>query len=104
MCMNCVSTADFLVTSGGLGAYALAKPGREALVALGVLPEADPLERDVRTVAFLRRLDLDPDEILGADVVAAADRWRPAPPVYRPSALRRVFGAMRSHRTLLATQ
>jgi hypothetical protein len=37
------------------------------------------VQRDVRTVAFLRSLDLDPVEVLGADTVAAAERWVPAP-------------------------
>jgi hypothetical protein len=33
----------------------------------------------VRTVAFLRSLDLDPIEILARDAVAAAEAWVPTP-------------------------
>jgi hypothetical protein len=91
--VNCVSNAEFVAVSAGFGAYAFARPARQALVALGVLPEADPLERDVRTVAFLRRRDLDPVEVLGAEVVAAVDAWEPAAPVYREPAWRRRVSA-----------
>jgi hypothetical protein len=110
MCVNCVSNTEFVLASGSLGAYALAQPARNALVALGVLPEPDPLARDVRTVAFLRRLELDPNEVLGEAVVAAVDAWEPSAPVYREPALRRLYraagslGAIRSQSTLPVTQ
>ena len=50
------------------------------LARAGLAPEPDPVAHDVRTVAFLRSLDLDPVEILGADAVAAAEAWVPARP------------------------
>ena len=43
-----------------------------------MVPPIDPVKRDVRTVSFLRSLDLDPVEVLGAEAVAAADAWVPS--------------------------
>ena len=89
MCANCISTLDAIVFGGGLTIFALHNPTRDVLVELGVVPVPDPMERDVRTVSFLRRLDLDPGEVLGEETVAAVDAWEPSPRVYRDTALRR---------------
>jgi hypothetical protein len=62
--------------------YAVKPRVHRALAKLGVVNELDPVAHDVTTVALLRSLDLDPVEVLGADVVAAAAYWRapqPAP-------------------------
>ena len=79
MCTNCLSTAESVAAQAGLAAYLLKRPVHRALATCGVLAEPDPVAHDVRTVAFLRSLDLDPVEVLGADVVDAAARWVPAP-------------------------
>jgi hypothetical protein len=42
---------------------------------MGFVPEPDPVARDVRAVAFLRGLDLDPVAVLDAEAVVAADAW-----------------------------
>jgi hypothetical protein len=87
MCANCVSKVDAIAATIGLTAYALKGPIQEGLVAAGLLPELHPLARDMRTVPFLRDLDLDPKAILGEDVVAAADRALafPRQKIYRRS-------------------
>ena len=87
MCANCVSRADVIVGTVAFGAYVFKEPIRDGLVALGVLPEPHPLAADMRTVTFLRGLDLDPVPVLGDDVVVAADRALafPRPKVYRRS-------------------
>lgn len=62
--------------------YAVKPRVHRALAQIGVVNAPDPVAHDVTTVAFLRGLDLDPVEVLGADVVAAAEAWRapqPAP-------------------------
>jgi hypothetical protein len=97
MCANCVTHLDLAVGSIGFGAYVLRGPVKSRLVELGFIPEPHPLAAETRAVAFLRDLDLDAGEILGADVVAAVDAaggWTPRP-VYRRSRAGR--GAMRSH-------
>jgi hypothetical protein len=58
----------------GFGAYVLKGPIQEGLVAAGLLPEPHPLARDMRTVPFLRSLDLDPVAILGEEATTAAER------------------------------
>lgn len=40
-------------------------------------PDPDPVAHDVRAVAFLESLDLDPVAALGADAVSAARAWSP---------------------------
>jgi hypothetical protein len=87
MCANCVSRFDVIVGTIGFGAYVFKEPLREGLVAAGVLPEAHPLASDMRTVTFLRDLDLDPVEILGRQVTERADRALAFEPrkVYRRS-------------------
>ncbi len=77
MCANCVSTAQAAVGQVALVAYVLKDPVHRLLARNGLVREPDPVAHDVRTVTFLRGLDLDPVEILGADVVAAAAAWQP---------------------------
>ena len=99
MCANCVSKADVVVGSIAFGSYVLRGPVKSALVEAGILPEPHPLAVEMRTVAFLRDLDLDPVEILGDEVVTAVDTaraWTPAKVYRRP--VRAWVGAMRSHR------
>jgi hypothetical protein len=99
MCANCVTKLDLVVGSIGFGSYVLHGPVKAGLVELGILPEPHPLAVEMRTVAFLRDLDLDPAEILGDEVVTAVDaarEWEPRP-VYRRSRAGR--GAIRSQRT-----
>jgi hypothetical protein len=109
MCANCVSRFDVVVGSAAVGVYALKGPVRDALVAAGIVPEPHPLAVNMRTVAFLRDLELDPAPILGADVVEAVDRAQafPRARVYRRSfrdAIALLTGrSMRSQR-VLATQ
>jgi hypothetical protein len=78
MCMNCLSTAETAIAGAAFVGYAIKPRAHRALAALGVVGEPDPVAHDVTTVAFLRSLDLDPVDVLGADVVAAAEAWRPA--------------------------
>ena len=79
MCANCLSSAEVAVGHVVLAAAVLKDPVHRMLASAGVVAPIDPVKRDVRTVAFLRSLDLDPVEVLGADVVAAADAWVPVP-------------------------
>ncbi len=75
MCVNCLSTAETTIASVAFIGY-VAKPRiHRALANLGIVNDPDPVAHDVTTVAFLRSLDLDPVEVLGADVVAAAEAW-----------------------------
>ena len=79
MCTNCVTTAQAVVGQAAFAAYVLKDPVHRLLAHLGVTPAPDPVAHDVRTVAFLRSLDLDPVAVLGAETVAAAAVWVPAP-------------------------
>ena len=79
MCANCLSTTEVVVGQVALAAAVLKDPVHRMLASAGVVAPIDPVKRDVRTVSFLRSLDLDPVEVLGAEVVAAADSWVPAP-------------------------
>jgi hypothetical protein len=98
MCVNCVSSTEVALAQLGLAAAVLKEPVHRALAAAGVVPPVDPVRRDVRTVAFLRSLDLDPVEVLGAEVVQGADAWVAAP--YEAPRWARPIG---SH-SLLSTQ
>ena len=60
--------------------YAVKGPVHRALAELDLARDPDPVVHDVRTVGFLRALDLDPVDALGAAVVARADRRLAAPP------------------------
>ena len=75
MCVNCLSTAEVVAGNVAVTAAVLKAPVHRMLADLGFVAPPDLVARDARTVAFLRQLDLDPVEILGADVVDAADRW-----------------------------
>ena len=88
MCAQCVSKADFVVGSIGFAAFLFKGPCEDALIAMGVIPEPHPLAVGVRTVSFLRDLDLDPAEILGDDVVEAVDAVMAYP---RQRVFRRTF-------------
>ena len=66
MCANCISNAEAAAAWAGVGAYALKPRVHQMLANCGLAPEPDPVAHDVRTVAFLRALDLDPVESLGA--------------------------------------
>ena len=90
MCLNCVSTAEAIVIQVAFVGYVVKAPAHRMLARAGLAPEPDPVAHDVRTVAFLRSLDLDPVEILGADAVAAAEAWVPVP---RPLRARLVVSA-----------
>ena len=79
MCVNCLSSSEVVVGQVALVAAVLKDPVHRMLASAGVVAPIDPVKRDVRTVAFLRSLDLDPVEVLGAETVAAADAWVPAP-------------------------
>jgi hypothetical protein len=79
MCVNCLSHAEVVAGNLGLAAAVLKAPIHRTLADLGVVTPFDEAGRDARTVAFLRRLDLDPVEILGRDVVTAADAWVATP-------------------------
>ena len=87
MCAQCVSKADVVVGTVGFAAYVFKGPAEDALIAMGLLPERHPLAVEMRTVNFLRDLDLDPAPILGEEVVEAADRALAFPrrKVYRRS-------------------
>jgi hypothetical protein len=87
MCASCVSKVDVIAGTVGFSAYVLKGPVQDVLVAAGLLPEPHPLARDMRTVTFLRGLDLDAAAILGDEVVEAADRALafPRQKIYRRS-------------------
>jgi hypothetical protein len=73
MCANCLSQGEVVVAHVALAAAVAKAPLHRALADLGLVDAPDEVARDVRTVAFLRRLDVDPVDALGADVVARAD-------------------------------
>ncbi len=106
MCMNCLSTAEAAVTGAAFVGYAVKPRLHRLLAKLDVVNEPDPVAHDVTTVAFLRSLDLDPVEILGADVVAAATAWVPAQSSAGLAGLARRFASARpiGSQSLLTTQ
>jgi hypothetical protein len=75
MCQQCMSTAEQVLASAALIGVAVRDPLHRVLAQAGLVAEPDRVLRDTRTVAFLRALELDPVEILGQEVVAAADAW-----------------------------
>jgi hypothetical protein len=78
MCASCVSSTEVIAGQAALAFAVLREPVHRLLADAGVVAPIDPVKRDVRTVAFLRSLDLDPVDILGAGTVAAADAWSPS--------------------------
>lgn len=79
MCANCMSNAEAAVAASAAVGYFLRGPVHRALASAGLAPDPDPVAHDVRTVAFLRALDLDPVDALGAEAVAQAESWTPDP-------------------------
>ena len=79
MCVNCVSNVELWAGQLGLAVAIGKAPLHRALARAGLVAPVDPVARDVRTIEFLRRLDLDPVEVLGDDVVEAAEQWLPQP-------------------------
>jgi hypothetical protein len=75
MCAQCMSNFEFGVANAALIASAIKGPVHEALAMVGLATEPLEVARNARTTAFLRALDLDPAEALGAATVLAADRW-----------------------------
>ena len=73
--MNCISSSEQVAASAGLAVAVLRGPVHRMLAAADLVAPPDPVRRDVRTVGFLRALDLDPVEILGSDVVEQAGAW-----------------------------
>ena len=73
MCAQCVSKADCVVGALGFTAFVFKGPITDGLVASGLIPEQHPLSKELRTVNFLRSLDLEPKAIVGDEVVEACD-------------------------------
>src|ERR1700710_2909473 len=88
MCAQCVSKADVVVGSIGFAAFLFKGPAEDALVAMGLVAEPHPLAVGVRTVNFLRDLDLDPAQILGDAAGGAVESARALP---RQRVFRRTF-------------
>ena len=57
--------------------YVLKPPVHRALARVGLAPDPDPVAHDVRTIAFLEALDLDPVDALGQESVDQASAWSP---------------------------
>ena len=75
MCVNCVSSSEQIAANAALAVAVLRGPVHRMLAAADLVAAPDPVRRDVRTVGFLRALDLDPAEVLGPEVVERAGRW-----------------------------
>jgi hypothetical protein len=73
MCVNCLSNAEVAVANVAITAAFVKGPAHRLLADMGLVEAPDPVKRDVRTVSFLRRLELDPVEVLGRDAVDAAE-------------------------------
>jgi hypothetical protein len=104
--MNCLSTAETAIASAAFISYAARPRIHRAFAKLEIVNQPDPVAHDVTTVAFLRSLDLDPVEVLGADVVAAAAAWIPPQPAAGFAGLARRFASARpiGSQSRLATQ
>lgn len=77
MCVNCMSNAEAAGAAAVAAAYFLKPPIHRLLARLDLTRKLDPVAHDVRTVAFLEALDLDPVDALGRDAVAAVAAWTP---------------------------
>lgn len=75
MCGQCLSQAEFAVAKVALIAAIAKEPVHRALASVGAVAEPLAVARDAHTAAFLRRLDLDPRDVLGAEVTDRADAW-----------------------------
>lgn len=73
MCVSCVSNAEVVLSQAVLVGALAKRPVHRLLARFDLVAPPDPHAGDRRTVAFLRSLDLDPLDVLGADVVAAAE-------------------------------
>lgn len=78
MCVHCLSTAEAVACGAAMSAFAVKDAARRVLARAGLADARDLVGRDVQTVHFLRSLGLDPVDVLGAQVVAAAEAWTPA--------------------------
>ncbi len=70
------SDLDAIVTTMGVCAYLTYVPVRHYFERRFIIPHPKPAATEMRTVTFLRSLDLDPEPILGHDIVEAADHER----------------------------
>jgi hypothetical protein len=75
MCAQCMTNTEFAVANAAFIAAALKGPVHRALASVGLACEPLAVARDARTIEFLRALELDPVDALGAPAVAAADEW-----------------------------
>lgn len=72
-----MSNAEAAGAAAIAATYFLKPPVHKMMAKLDLAPDPDPVAHDVRTVAFLEALDLDPADALGPDAVAAAAAWTP---------------------------
>lgn len=107
MCVNCLTQAEVAAANVAVTVAVLREPVHRFLAEAGVVAAPDPVARDVRTVSFLRSLDLEPADVLGAEVVARADARvagaatpQPVPAAIRRSWARLSASPIGSHRTL----
>jgi hypothetical protein len=77
MCVNCMSNAEAAGVAAIAVGHLVKGPVHRTLARLDLAPDPDPIAHDVRTVAFLEALDLDPVDVLGAATVARASTWTP---------------------------
>jgi len=100
-----MSNAEFAVANAALIAAALKGPVHRAVASVGLATEPLAVARDARTTTFLRSLELDPADALGAPAVTAADQWLTSGGYERLEAERRARAAswarpIGSHRRL----
>ena len=72
-----MSNAEAAGAAAAFAGYVIKPHVHRALARLDLAPDPDPVAHDVRTVAFLEALDLDPVTVLGQDVVDQASAWVP---------------------------
>ena len=72
-----MSNAEAAGVAAIAATYFLKPPAHKMLAKLDLAPDPDPVAHDVRTVAFLEALDLDPVDALGIEAVAVAAAWTP---------------------------
>ena len=97
MCANCFSKLDVVVSQVVGAAVLLKRPAQDFLAEHGVVAPYDELGELAHTISFLRTLDLDPVEILGADAVDVAATWTTAP-LRKPFAIGRLVALPRRRR------
>lgn len=83
MCVNCVTSTEFLVVNSAIVAGAATHGVRRLGASLGLINLPSRAERKasahMENVAFIASLGLDPDEVLGPGPT------EPSPPVMAPS-------------------